>query len=221
MGVLVARLVLCAALALTVGVTTANAGGGNSGAAHACQKGGWMNLIRSDGTPFTSEDDCVSYAAQGGTLKPKPTCTAGSENFNEDAVGSQPTTFAGGTIDTAYGPAGVNPPGGVFGPGFGFANNNVFSGVTVNSFQLTFTNAVGSLQLNAVSDTDNANNLTLTGYDAANTVVASQTVPLPANSPAISLSISSTSNNIKYFTIATDDPANLGVFFGDIVWTCN
>jgi hypothetical protein len=60
-------LVCCAALALTVGVTTATGGGGNSAAAKACQKGGWQTLYRSDGTSFANEDECVSYAAKGGT----------------------------------------------------------------------------------------------------------------------------------------------------------
>jgi hypothetical protein len=46
----------------------ASAGGGNSANAHLCQKGGWSTLARTDGSPFASQDDCVSYAAQGGTL---------------------------------------------------------------------------------------------------------------------------------------------------------
>jgi hypothetical protein len=46
--------------------------GGNSDAAHACQKGGWQHLFRSDGTAFANQDACVSYAAHGGTLKTVP-----------------------------------------------------------------------------------------------------------------------------------------------------
>jgi hypothetical protein len=61
--------VLCAALALTVGVATATAGGGNSAIAKMCQKGGWKLLIRSsDGSSFANEEACVSYGAEGGTL---------------------------------------------------------------------------------------------------------------------------------------------------------
>jgi hypothetical protein len=45
---------------------------GNSGAAYQCQKGGWQALARDeDGLrhiPFASQGECVSYAAQGGTL---------------------------------------------------------------------------------------------------------------------------------------------------------
>jgi hypothetical protein len=59
---------LSVALALTLGVSTASAGGGNSANAQACQQGGWQHLTRADGTSFTNQGDCVSYAAQGGTL---------------------------------------------------------------------------------------------------------------------------------------------------------
>ena len=43
---------------------------GNSDAAHLCQKGGWEELQRSDGTTFANQDECVSYAASGNTLVP-------------------------------------------------------------------------------------------------------------------------------------------------------
>jgi hypothetical protein len=45
--------------------------GGNADVAHACQKGGWQHLVRSDGTPFSNPDACVSYGAHGGTLTTK------------------------------------------------------------------------------------------------------------------------------------------------------
>src|SRR5690348_6193011 len=106
---LVAAAVL--AVSLSVGVATATAGGGNSANAKLCQKGGWTNLVRSDGTAFNNQDECVSYAAKGGTLKPKPTCTAGSENFSGDADGSKPTTFAGGTIEGPYTDVNGDTPG--------------------------------------------------------------------------------------------------------------
>ena len=41
---------------------------GNSDAAHLCQQGGWEDLQGSDGTLFANQDECVSYAAQGGML---------------------------------------------------------------------------------------------------------------------------------------------------------
>jgi hypothetical protein len=64
---------LAAAAALTavlpIGAATATAaGGGNSANAKLCQKGGWMNLVRSDQTSFNNQGACVSYGAQGGSL---------------------------------------------------------------------------------------------------------------------------------------------------------
>jgi hypothetical protein len=55
--------VLCLSLA-----PVASAGGGNSANAKLCQKGGWQTLFTSTGSSFTSQEQCVSYAAQGGTL---------------------------------------------------------------------------------------------------------------------------------------------------------
>ena len=47
-------------------------GKGNSQNAKSCQKGGWQTQARSETptVPFTSEEECVSYGAQGGTLVP-------------------------------------------------------------------------------------------------------------------------------------------------------
>jgi hypothetical protein len=86
-------LVACAALALSVGVATAAADGGhgNSENAKACQKGGWQNWVREDGTPFRNTGDCVSYAAQSGTLtapvtypQSKSDCEAAGGTFSTD-----------------------------------------------------------------------------------------------------------------------------------------
>lgn len=46
----------------------ADTGTGNSAAAHVCQKGGYLTLQSDNGQPFANQDDCVGYAAQGGTL---------------------------------------------------------------------------------------------------------------------------------------------------------
>jgi hypothetical protein len=198
--------------------------GGNSANAKMCQKDGWMSLAQSDGTPFTSQEACVSYAAQGGTLIPKPACTAGSENFSEDADGSMPTTFAGGTIDGPYGTqVGSGTPGvlinGVeFLGDFAAGAHVLYTGQTATAFGLTFTNAVNSVQLDAESDSLGALTLTLDAYDASNTLVGSdaQTVTNLAT-----LSVSSTSDNIKSFTVQTSDPAQLGLAFTNIVWGCS
>jgi hypothetical protein len=49
-----------------------NGGPGNSGAAKMCQAEGWMELARyhQPTVGFTSENECVSYGAEGGTLVP-------------------------------------------------------------------------------------------------------------------------------------------------------
>jgi hypothetical protein len=60
-----------AALALAAGIAAPSAAGepgGNSENAKKCQKGGWQDWAKEDGTPFASQDECVSYGAQGGTL---------------------------------------------------------------------------------------------------------------------------------------------------------
>ena len=41
---------------------------GNSNAALQCQKGGYRDLVRTDGTGFRSVGECVSYVAHGGTF---------------------------------------------------------------------------------------------------------------------------------------------------------
>jgi hypothetical protein len=60
-------------------VALAKPGGGNSTNAKLCQKGGWMNLVRADGTPFANQDECVSYGASGGTISTPPQPRTGAE----------------------------------------------------------------------------------------------------------------------------------------------
>jgi hypothetical protein len=61
--------------AATATAQPAPPGPGNSAAAHACQDGGWQNLVTSTGATFANQDDCVAYAGHGGVLAPKPTAT--------------------------------------------------------------------------------------------------------------------------------------------------
>ena len=57
--------------AVSISLTqVAFAGGGNSGAAQTCQKGGYANLVRSDGSMFANAGACVSYAALDGAFVP-------------------------------------------------------------------------------------------------------------------------------------------------------
>jgi hypothetical protein len=215
------RLVLALAVALTIAAAVASAG--NSGAASACQSGGWQHLVRTDGTGFRNQGDCVSYAARGGTLMPRLPCVVGSEAFSGDAVDSQPTTFSGGTIDTAYGsPDDGTSPGVVTAQGIGFAGNALFTGFDASVFKLTFTDAVASVQLDAESNFIGAQTaLNLTGFDAANNPIDAQSANQPAFTevPSI-LSVDSTSNSIKYFMVATSDSAG-GLYFSNITWGCN
>ena len=69
---------------------------GNSGAAKSCQKGGYKNLFRADGTGFRNTGQCVSYAAHGGTFATK--CPVGSWS----ATGVTPCALAdiGFYVDT-------------------------------------------------------------------------------------------------------------------------
>lgn len=213
--------VLCAALALTVGVSTASAGGGNSDAAKACQMGGWQNLMRQDGSGFKNEGDCVSYAAQGGALL---SCV-GSEDFSEFPEFSTPTTFSGGTIDDPYGPAGgVVVQGSFLDGGFAPGAHVLFSGLNSDSFQLSFTHPTGSVRLDAQDgDKLNITTITLTAYDASNTVVGTAQATDVFNT-VNTLSVTSPTNNIKYFTVQTNDAIFFqfpnGVQFTNIVWHC-
>lgn len=70
---------LVLALALVLSASSALAGGGNSANAKLCQKGGWMNWVRADKTPFANQGDCVSYAARGGTLTSPESHGGGAE----------------------------------------------------------------------------------------------------------------------------------------------
>ncbi len=60
-------------LSLATGAAEGAADGGNSANAHLCQQGGWQDLTTSTGESFVNTGDCVSYAARGGVLAPKPT----------------------------------------------------------------------------------------------------------------------------------------------------
>lgn len=62
------RITLFAALLMMLTAGTALAGGGNSAAAHACQQGGYLGLVGSDGETFRNTGECVSFVAHGGTF---------------------------------------------------------------------------------------------------------------------------------------------------------
>ena len=65
-------LVLLLGLTLVGPLAASAQNGGNSGAAEACQQGGFASLAPTEDrrTPFVNTGDCVSYAARGGTIVP-------------------------------------------------------------------------------------------------------------------------------------------------------
>jgi hypothetical protein len=89
-------LALCAALVLTVGVTTASGeSGGNSPNAKKCQKGGWMRLVGANGKTFKNQGACVSYGAKGGQY-----ATGLIIPLGQTAVFSNPRIGPSGACDT-------------------------------------------------------------------------------------------------------------------------
>jgi hypothetical protein len=60
-GIIVVAALLCMATS-----TVALAKGGNSAAAKACQKGGYLGLVGTGGETFRNTGGCVSFAAHGG-----------------------------------------------------------------------------------------------------------------------------------------------------------
>jgi hypothetical protein len=96
----IAATLVCAAIALTAGIATATAGGGNSVNAKQCQKNGWQTLVASTGASFTSEDQCTSYAARGGMLHSAAPCLNGG--WQTPAQRSDGTAFGSETDCISY-----------------------------------------------------------------------------------------------------------------------
>jgi hypothetical protein len=92
----------CAAIALTAGIATATAGGGNSANTKQCQKGGWQTLVTSTGATFTSEDQCTSYAARGGVVLPASQAPCLNGGWQAPAQRDNGTGFGSEADCTAY-----------------------------------------------------------------------------------------------------------------------
>ena len=164
-------------------------------------------------------------SAAGGEPKPPPTstCTAGSDNFSDDAEMSQPTTFSGGTIDGPYGTDGgiiVVDTVSARGKQTLADETHLLTTRTTAPFRLRFTNAVSSVQLDANSRP--GTDLRLNGYDSSGVLVDSDSETADVASTlgikVTTLSIKSATNNIKFLIIQTHDPAGLG--FSNLVWGC-
>ena len=82
------RPVLVASLVVAFALAAAGSAGaqGNADAAQACQRGGWQELVKEDGTPFANAGECVNHAAQGELLY---VCVAfiGFEGENNEVSG--------------------------------------------------------------------------------------------------------------------------------------
>lgn len=92
---LVAVALAVAVAAIAAGPASAK-GGGNSANAKLCQKGGWQSLFTATGGTFASQDECVSYGAQGGTILTAPpnlwqaACETNGGTFSEGPSGGFP-----------------------------------------------------------------------------------------------------------------------------------
>lgn len=139
------------------GALTAKGGdSGNSDAAHLCQQGGWQNVMGSDGTLFRNQGDCVSFAAQGGTLVPIPT-TPTITSFIFNGIANADCSVPGGpkalfTAVFSNGTGTITDPSGNVTP--------VTSGVQAalaypagGNYVLTVTNSSGSVTQTLVNPT--------------------------------------------------------------------
>jgi CARDB len=168
-----------------VGLASPAGAAGNTDNAKACQKGGFVNYSRTDGTTFKNAGDCTSYLAHGGTLVALPdlvpvvTCDTTECRFGVRNVGLGPITNA----DIVLQVTGTTSPVGAavalgggnvgdctniafliidFGPPF--SNTFICSGVTLQPGQaynagtfalVTFTSSVQSANMTAQVDPSN------------------------------------------------------------------
>jgi hypothetical protein len=159
------------------------------------------------------------------SLAAPPPCTAGSENFSGFAEGSTPATFSGGTIEGPYpandnGGVFVQAPTGSWNGAYTDGTHVLFPGHTAGPFQLTFTNAVKTVTLDANLAHAGPQTITLTAYDDTNAVVdAADDTSADVNSLSHLFVFSTTTDRIKYFKISSTDGGGFG--FSNISWTCN
>jgi hypothetical protein len=105
LGVVLAIL-LSGAVVASAAAQPSGAGPGNSPSAKLCQKGGWQNVVGSDGTTFANAGSCTSYAAKGGALVPKPADTP-RERFLNLCEAAGGTFTEGPTFWRCDSPAGL------------------------------------------------------------------------------------------------------------------
>jgi hypothetical protein len=71
-----AAIVAIAAIAVPVAGASLASAASNAGNVKLCQKSGWQNVVRQDGSTFQNQSDCIKYAARRGTLATSPIQTA-------------------------------------------------------------------------------------------------------------------------------------------------
>ena len=141
---------------------------------------------------------------------------AGTEDWSTFNEGDQPTTFAGGTVSSGYG-SGIRVIGSSWFDPTWPDGTKVFNPIKFIPATLTFASGpVGSLTLEIGHDVPTGS--TITAFDAADAVVDSEVV---STGFAVSATVSSSSNNIKYVTIMNGSPSGSGAAFTNLSWTCN
>jgi hypothetical protein len=93
---------LLAGLLLAALAASGTAVAGNSTAAKKCQKNGWQTLVTSSGKSFSSEEECTSYAAQGGVLLPASQAPCLNGGWQAPAQRSDGSPFSSQADCVAY-----------------------------------------------------------------------------------------------------------------------
>jgi hypothetical protein len=93
---------LVAVLALAAVAASGTALAGNSTNAKKCQKNGWQTLVTSSGKSFSSEEECTSYAAQGGALLPASQAPCLNGGWQAPAQRSDGSPFSSQADCVAY-----------------------------------------------------------------------------------------------------------------------
>jgi len=164
------------ALTATMGIglaalaSPAVAADANAAAKASCKDDGWKTLVRADGTLFKNQGDCVSYAAQGGTLAPRPlpdlipfvSCSFGATGWSCDLfVENQGNAPATGDITNTFTVTGVGTATLSFhlsglAPGQGTPVQNSFQG---NEPDLNHQHVTASVDNgNAIAESNESNN---------------------------------------------------------------
>ena len=153
--VFIAASLLLATMLVTAGPAAAGNKPGNSPNAKLCYKGGWQTLVRQDQTTFASQDDCVSYAAAGGTLTaPAPLLTLSPDGYDFGTIYAFGSP-SGGTVTFTATNVGAASTGlvafaGANGGRFSLANDTCSGNVLAPAGSCTFDMSVTAGLVNGV-----------------------------------------------------------------------